>query len=149
MKAPPGFSVRRANWIVDGAQLRALRKRVFVEEQGVPETLEWDGLDAACIHVLATLTNGLAIGTGRLLPDGHIGRMAVLAQWRRRGVGSAVLEALMAAAQARGDRIVELSAQTHALGFYARLGFETVSGEYMDAGIAHRTMRYAFRRMPR
>jgi predicted GNAT family N-acyltransferase len=82
-----------------------------------------------------------AVGTGRLLPDGHIGRMAVLAAFRGKGIGGALLEALMKAAQARGDREVMLSAQVGALPFYRAHGFEPEGEEYMEAGIRHQAMR--------
>lgn len=133
--------LRRVGWHAAGDLLRAVRKTVFVVEQSVPEQLEWDGLDEQCIHVLAETAAGEAIGTGRLLPDGHIGRMAVLKHWRGKGVGSAILEELIAAARERGFESAALNAQTHALGFYARLGFEVVGDEFMEAGIPHRTMR--------
>lgn len=137
------FTVRRVGWNEAGAALRSIRKTVFVDEQSVPEDLEWDGLDDRCIHVLAETESGEAVGTGRLLPDGHIGRMAVLKRWRGKGVGSALLEELVAVAREQGFDRVELSAQTHAIGFYARFGFEAVGAEYMDAGIPHRAMRLA------
>jgi predicted GNAT family N-acyltransferase len=124
-----------------GAALRAIRTAVFVAEQNVPVELEWDGVDDQCLHVLAESAGGEAIGTGRLLPDGHIGRMAVLKSWRGNGVGSAILTELIAAARERRHSAVELSAQTHAIEFYRRHGFEVVSGEYLDAGIPHRKMR--------
>lgn len=130
-------------------ELRAIRKTVFVEEQSVPEELEWDGIDERCLHVLAATGAGEAIGTGRLLPDGHIGRMAVVPQWRRRGVGGMLLAELLAAAREQQHQAVELSAQIHAIGFYRRFGFEVVSGEYMDAGIPHRAMRLALVKPPR
>ena len=99
-----------------------IRFAVFVEEQGVPREIELDEMDAACIHALAYL-DGKAIGTGRLLPDGHIGRMAVLKEWRGHGVGSRILNALVEQARRRGDREVALSAQVHALAFYRAHGF--------------------------
>src|SRR3954463_10199182 len=123
---PPG-TVRRVTWNAARDALSAVRTRVFVHEQQVPLELEWDGIDGACMHVIAETADGAAIGTGRLLPDGHIGRMAVLAPWRGRGVGRMLLAELMAAAAERGDTVVELSAQTHAIGFYRRNGFEIVS----------------------
>jgi predicted GNAT family N-acyltransferase len=86
---------------------------------------------------------GRLLGTGRLLPDGHVGRMAVLPQARGTGVGSALLAALLQAARARGDREVALSAQTHAIPFYERFGFVVEGEEYDDAGIPHRRMRRA------
>lgn len=136
--------MRRADWNADNAVLSAVRYEVFVVEQRVPAELEWDGLDAQCLHVVAETAGGDAVGTGRLLPDGHIGRMAVLKRWRQRGVGSLLLAELLDAARSRGHAAVELSAQTHAIGFYERFGFKVISGEYPDAGIPHRTMRIAF-----
>lgn len=141
MAASPQITVRRVSWDGAHAELRAIRKIVFVEEQGVPEELEWDGVDGQCLHVLAATVTGEAVGTGRLLPDGHIGRMAVLLPWRRRGVGAMLVSELIAAARERKHEAVEISAQTHAIGFYRRFGFEVVGGEYLDAGIPHRTMR--------
>jgi predicted GNAT family N-acyltransferase len=141
-------TVRRVSWNTACAELRAIRKTVFVEEQNVPVELEWDGIDERCLHVLATTAAGEAVGTGRLLPDGHIGRMAVLTRWRRHGIGGLLLVELIAAARERRHQAVELSAQIHAIGFYRRFGFEVVSGEYLDAGIAHRTMRLSLVKPP-
>lgn len=118
-----------------------VREAVFVREQGVPAELEWDGLDAAALHAVAIATSGHAIGTARLLDDGHIGRMAVLAPWRGRGVGSAMLERLLEAARDRGLPAVLLNAQTHAIAFYARHGFAREGSEFLDAGIPHVAMR--------
>jgi predicted GNAT family N-acyltransferase len=134
------FSVRRADWQHDAAALGAVRRAVFVEEQRVPEWLEWDGLDVRCLHVLAAAPDGAAIGTGRLVPDGHIGRMAVLKAWRGRGVGGALLAELIAAARAANHAHARLNAQTHALGFYARFGFMVEGPEFDEAGIPHRAM---------
>jgi predicted GNAT family N-acyltransferase len=136
--------IELARW--DGAKAEAKRIRfaVFVEEQGVPAEIELDEIDEHCVHALA-VEGGEAVGTGRLLPDGHIGRMAVLKAWRGRGVGAALLRALIQAARERGDREVVLSAQVHALGFYRRHGF-TAQGEiYEEAGIPHQAMRLALR----
>jgi predicted GNAT family N-acyltransferase len=135
--------VRRVSWSEAGAALRQIRKIVFVDEQRVPEELEWDGSDEHCLHVLAETAAGGAVGTGRLLADGHIGRMAVMKGWRGRGVGGALLAELIAAAREARHSMVELSAQTHAIGFYRRFGFEVVGDEYLDAGIPHRMMRLA------
>ncbi len=140
MTRAEAFRVRNARWPDDEAPLRALRHAVFVVEQGVPEALEWDGADAECRHVLAEDAEGRAIGCGRLLPDGHIGRMAVLAPWRGRGVGTALLEALVALARELGHARVALNAQTHAVPFYARCGFVPCGPEFMEAGIPHRAM---------
>ncbi len=121
-----------------------VRYAVFVEEQKVPADIELDEFDPLSLHALAIDRQGRVVGTGRLLPDGHIGRMAVLREARGRGVGSALLQALMQAARARGDREIALSAQTHAIPFYVRFGFIAEGGEYDDAGIPHRRMRLVF-----
>jgi predicted GNAT family N-acyltransferase len=122
-----------------------IRYEVFVIEQNVPVELEWDDMDKVCLHAVAYDEQGQAIGTGRLLPDGHIGRMAVRKAARGTGVGGALLEALMARAKERGDRSVLLSAQTHAEPFYLRYGFVREGKEFMEAGIPHIHMRYDFK----
>ncbi len=137
----PLFTVRLADWNRDRDALRRIRYEVFVVEQKVDETLEWDGIDSECRHALAIDGAGEALGCGRLLPDGHIGRMAVLPAWRGHGVGQALLRFLMALGRELGHRELLLNAQTHALGFYAREGFEPFGEEFDDAGIAHRAMR--------
>src|SRR5215510_13554048 len=132
MAAEPLFQVAEIAWGEGADPLRAIRYKVFVEEQNVPEALEWDGLDPQCRHVLARAANGDPIGTGRLLPDGHIGRMAVPSAWRRRGVGRAVLLELLRIARARGDAVAILHAQTHAIAFYRAAEFEVTSAEFME-----------------
>jgi predicted GNAT family N-acyltransferase len=136
----PTFVIARVKWHAGRDALHAVRRAVFIDEQGVPEALEWDTADEACHHVLATSAQGAPIGTGRLLPDGHIGRMAVVREWRGRGVGSAILRALLDIAAHEGFDTVRLHAQTHALRFYARFGFVAVGAEFEEAGIAHRVM---------
>jgi predicted GNAT family N-acyltransferase len=126
------------------AAAEPIRFAVFVEEQSVPAEIELDEFDAVSLHALAFDASGAAVGTGRLLPDGHIGRMAVLPRARGAGVGSAMLRALMDAARARGMREVMLNAQTHAMPFYARFGFAPEGEEFDDAGIPHRAMRRWF-----
>ena len=118
-----------------------VREAVFMREQGVPAELEWDGLDAGSLHAVAADASGNAIGTARLLDDGRIGRMAVLIPWRRRGVGSAILMRFVAAAHDRGLHVMRLHAQTHAVAFYARHGFESEGEEFLEAGIPHVAMR--------
>lgn len=118
-----------------------IRTTVFVEEQLVPAEMEIDEWDPQCVHAVAFDGEGGALGTGRLLPDGHIGRMAVLKSARGTGVGSALLTALMDAARARGQREAMLSAQTHAVPFYERHGYSVCGTEYLDAGIPHVDMR--------
>ena len=135
-------SVRLADWHnpADQEALRSVRFDVFVQEQNVPEALEWTGDEGDCIHALAFDNEGQAIGTGRLDPDSHIGRMAVRQPGRGTGTGRALLQFLVDQAKQRGDKEVLLSAQTHALVFYQREGFEAYGPEFMDAGIAHRAM---------
>jgi predicted GNAT family N-acyltransferase len=134
------LKIELADWIGAKTEAQRIRFAVFVEEQGVPAELEMDENDAQCVHALAYV-DGRAVGTGRLLPDGHIGRMAVLKEWRGHGAGKALLRALVEAARRRGDREVLLSAQVHALGFYRAEGFEPEGEEYEEAGIAHQGMR--------
>ena len=116
---------------------RPVREQVFVTEQKVPLELEWDEWDERSDHAVARDTSGQAIGTARLLPDGRIGRMAVLREWRRRGVGAALMEALLQKAREQSLPRVTLHAQTHAAGFYRRFGFSERGGEFWEAGIPH------------
>lgn len=142
MTTPPAFIVRPAGWHFSQRALHDLRRTVFIDEQHVPEELEWDDADEKSRHVLALTVHGEPIGTGRLLPDGHIGRMAVVREWRGKGVGSAILRTLLDIARQEGLRTVRLNAQIHALDFYARHGFSVVPGdEFMEAGIPHREMQ--------
>ncbi len=134
------FQLLLGDWQALAERARPVRMKVFVEEQGVPPELECDAYDAVSRHAVAVDRHGVAIGTGRLLPDGHIGRMAVLAPWRRQGVGSALLESLMAQARAQGMVELALNAQIDAQGFYRRFGFAPVGDEFMEAGIAHQAM---------
>jgi predicted GNAT family N-acyltransferase len=117
----------------------AIRFAVFVKEQGVPAEMEIDELDARSVHALA-LHEGAAVGTGRLLPDGHIGRMAVQKEWRGREIGSLILEALVAQARERGHLEVVLAAQVRAIDFYRAHGFAVIGGVYEEAGIPHQDM---------
>lgn len=113
-----------------------IREAVFIQEQAVPLALEWDAQDATAIHLLAS-TDGQAIACARVLPDGHIGRMAVLPAWRGRGVGAVVLQAAIQICRDLTLPRAQLSAQTHAVDFYARVGFVVVSAPYLDANIPH------------
>ncbi len=122
------------------APIREIREQVFVHEQHVPLEMEWDGLDDTADHVVAHM-DGRAVGTARLLPDGRVGRMAVLGPWRNRGVGRALMEEIMRLAHARAFPVVHLDAQVHAIAFYQRFGFSVCSDVFLDAGIPHRRMR--------
>lgn len=128
-------------WSEARERARAIRYTVFVEEQGVPVELEWDEWDEPSWHALALAEDGTPVATGRLLPDGHIGRMAVLGSVRGTGVGALVLEALMQKAAELGYPELVLNAQTHAAPFYARVGFAQVGDEFEEAGIPHVEMR--------
>jgi len=128
------------DWAAARAEASRIRLAVFVEEQRVPPEIEMDDNDAACVHALA-YWQGRAVGTGRLLPDGHIGRMAVLKQSRSLGVGGVILERLVEEARRRGMKEVVLSAQTHAIGFYRRHGFMQEGEVFDEAGIPHQEMR--------
>lgn len=132
--------VRVSDWGGARACAVSVRREVFIVEQGVPESLEWDEHDASSLHALAEGPGGEILGTGRLLADGVIGRMAVRRSWRGRGVGSAILRALLARARARGDRELTLSAQVAAIPFYERFGFQAEGPVFDDAGIPHRRM---------
>jgi predicted GNAT family N-acyltransferase len=143
-RALAAFRVRRAQWQRDQPALRKVREAVFVVEQQVPLELEWDELDAVSQHVLAETAAGEPIGTGRLLPDGHVGRMAVLSEWRGRQVGSRLLQHLIEAAREAGMPEIVLHAQSHAVGFYARHGFAPEGGPFLEAGIPHQLMRLRF-----
>jgi predicted GNAT family N-acyltransferase len=135
------FSVRLVDWRDFSAVLSHIRTVVFVGEQQVPPELEMDGRDGECVHVLAESSQGSAIGTGRLMADGRIGRMAVLGEWRGSGVGGAMLRSLMEEAKRRGFGEVYLHSQIHARDFYLRHGFVAEGEEYEEAGIPHIAMR--------
>lgn len=131
------YTVRLASWRNDSSVLKRVREAVFILEQGISVELEWDGLDAECIHVLAADAMLSPIGTARLLPDGTIGRMAVLKDWRRQGVGSALMERLLKEAMDRQIRQVTLNAQLYVTSLYRKFGFKTVGEEFIEAGIPH------------
>ncbi len=134
------FTVRDVTWEHEGPRLRAVRIAVFIVEQNIPEELEWDEFDTTSMHVIAEDDAGSPVGCGRLLSDGHIGRMAVISDWRGRGVGAAMLERLVALARTRGSGRALLNAQSHAIPFYARFGFTPVGQPFMEAGIPHQAM---------
>ena len=131
--------VLKALWADDGDTLMQLRTRVFVEEQKVSAALEIDGKDIECQHVKA-IVDGLVIGTGRLLPNGFIGRMCVLAEYRNRNIGTMMLENLVQQALDRGHQKVLLNAQSYIIPFYQKFGFRIDSDEFIEAGIPHRRM---------
>lgn len=139
--APQPFRVELVDFDAARADLHAIREEVFIRGQGVPAALERDALDAVCTHALARLLDGTPVGTARLTPDRHIGRMAVLQPWRGTGVGDALLAALLHEAARRGWPDVVLNSQADATGFYLRHGFQPEGERFMEAGIEHQAMR--------
>ena len=148
------LSVKITPWKTHKNQLKRIRETVFIQEQSVPVELEWDGLDEEAIHVLAEVHSDeekahkkLAIGTARIIinnKQAHIGRMAVLAEWRDKGVGSKILQCCIDECSKptdkyKIDRII-LNAQVYVTAFYKNAGFEITSEEFSDAGIAHQQM---------
>tara|TARA_R110000796_G_scaffold249183_1_gene376703 strand:- start:554 stop:979 length:426 start_codon:yes stop_codon:yes gene_type:complete len=131
--------ISNGDWETLGPAASEIRRKVFIDEQNVPQDEEWDGLDPACLHFLAML-DGQPVGTARLLPDAHIGRVAVLDNARGTGIGVLLMQAAIEAARQAGHLQVVLSAQVHALAFYERLGFIAHGDEFLDAGIPHREM---------
>jgi len=111
-QSPPAFTVRRADWRADEAAIAHVRRAVFIDEQAVPEALEWEAQDPECAWFVACSKAGEIVGSARLTPDARIGRMAVLAPWRRRGVGAALLAATLTEASRQGFSRVRLSAQS-------------------------------------
>lgn len=142
MTLSPAIEIRQGDWASLGDAAGEIRRRVFIEEQAVPVDEEWDGRDPDCTHFLA-YRDGHPVGTARLLPDGHIGRVAVLKEGRGLRIGLALMQAAIDAARQQGHSEVLLDAQTHALAFYQHLGFQAEGGEFLDAGIPHRSMRLA------
>jgi predicted GNAT family N-acyltransferase len=141
------YDVSLAEWSVDHDVLTKIRFTVFVREQGVPPELEIDATDAdpsKIVHAIARNVDGVAIGTARLLletPSPRIGRMAVLRDWRGKGVGAAMLEFLCAYAKDQGYQIARLNSQIHATPFYYKQGFLSYGSEFVEAGIPHQEMR--------
>ena len=142
---PSPFTIRVLDWNDAAALARPVREEVFVVEQRVPLEMEWDEHDAACRHAIAIAASGESIGTARLLREGRIGRMAVRKAWRGRGVGAALMRALLDEARAAGMAEIALHAQAHAAGFYRRFGFSARGEPFEEAGIPHVEMRLALR----
>ncbi|MCI0511428.1 putative GNAT family N-acyltransferase [Chromohalobacter marismortui] len=137
------WHVASGNWETLGTACSAIRKVVFIEEQHVPQAEEWDGRDPQCRHFLLHVGDR-AMGTARLLPDGHIGRVAILAEARGQGLGLRLMEAVMEEARQQGHDAVHLDAQTYAIPFYERLGFVAHGETFLDANIPHRHMSLTF-----
>jgi len=131
--------IELTDFATDRDVIYGIRRTVFVIEQAVPEEIELDELDPLANHVLAYLGDR-PVGTGRITAEGRIGRMAVLAEFRGRGIGSAILDALIDIGRRGGMAGVFLSAQCHAIPFYERAGFVPTGPVYQEAGIDHRRM---------
>ena len=125
----------------NSTDLKSIRTTVFIEEQKVPLELEWDEFDKDATHFLAYYNN-IPVGTARLLNDGHIGRMAILKEYRNRKIGQNMLKYVLESAKNKHFTKIELSAQEHAVGFYIKQGFVIISDTYLDAGIPHYDMKY-------
>ena len=136
---PPAFEVIICRNESELADCLKVRRKVFIEEQGVSESDDLDGKDAHAIHALARI-GGNAVGTTRIRIDGNkaeIERVAVLREWRKHGIASALIKALESEARKRGATEYCLSAQTHATGFYESLGYKKTGNEFMDVEIPH------------
>jgi predicted GNAT family N-acyltransferase len=137
----PMVDVRLGTWDELGREAQKIRSTVFIDEQQIPADMEFDAADAECVHAVAYNRLGMPLATGRLLEHvpgtAKIGRMAVLAAMRGSSIGRSVLDALMAQARARGEREVLLHAQTGAMPFYLRAGFQPRGPQFEEAGIVH------------
>jgi predicted GNAT family N-acyltransferase len=135
------FRVEPANYQADFDDLRAVRVAVFINEQNIPEEVEFDSVDPDCHHFVARDNQHQAIGTGRLTTDGKIGRMAVLQTWREQGVGAALLLNLIAKARKLGLAEVSLNAQASVIRFYEKFDFIKEGEIFTEANIPHQLMR--------
>lgn len=134
------YLIQTCVWENCETNLSSVRREVFINEQSVPEELEWDEFDKTAQHILALNSECQAIGTGRIKNDGHIGRMAVLKKYRHQGVGSDILLALLDIAKKQKLEKVYCYAQVEAIPFYEQYGFVCDGDEFMDAGIPHKAM---------
>ena len=133
--------IKEADFNSHFSDIEQIRTTVFINEQKVPVKLEWDEFDKESTHILAYY-NDKPVGTARLLNDGHIGRMAVLKDYRNRNIGKNMLKYLLDLAKKKSLDNIELSAQEHAIEFYKKYGFSVTSDIYLDAGIPHYDMKY-------
>lgn len=137
------FVITIVNWSEKQAELYSVRQAVFIEEQNIPERIELDGLDPDCFHVLASDTKGHPVGTARMDRKGKIGRMAVLHDYRRQGIGRKMIQALMDYGRRNAITDFHLSAQITATGFYNKMGFEPYGEEFIEVGITHINMKFS------
>jgi predicted GNAT family N-acyltransferase len=140
------LKVEIVKWIDGYASLSMIREKVFIEEQKVTPQLEWDGKDEEAIHFLA-YQDEKVIGCARaFVIENHmqLGRMAVLKEYRNKGIGSALIEKAVITAKLNQLSAINISAQCHAIDFYKKFGFEVISDIYLDADIPHRDMKLEF-----
>ena len=142
MSLEADFSIIKTDWQHHRDELLVVRTEVFVKEQNVPVEIERDEFDPISIHFLG-LKGETPVATARLLPNQKTGRLAVLTQWRKQGIGHLMMKAVIAAAKDRGDLTNSLHAQSRTIGFYQSLGYQKVGEEFQEAGIAHYKMTLA------
>ncbi len=134
--------IEQVKWQDMENHLRRIRTNVFIDEQNVPEEMEWDEYDKNCTHVIVEI-NGDYVATGRLLENGQIGRMAVLQAYRNKGIGSRILEKILSIATSMNMKTVFLNSQVDVVEFYNKFGFVEEGGVFDDAGIPHKKMTKA------
>ena len=134
--------VNQACWQQDKNTLQTIRRAVFIEEQNVPEELEWDEEDLSAFHFLFYNSQGEALACARLLRQGQIGRIAVLKPYRHQGIGSKLLKHIIGFSEKNQISPLFLYAQNHAISFYQKHGFHVKGNEFIDAGIPHHKMKY-------
>jgi len=135
------FDIAIVSWSDKQAEITSVRRAVFVEEQSVPESIDFDGSDTEYIHVLASDKNGRPVGTARINRKGKIGRMAVLKKYRRRGIGRKMIQELMYYGRKNSITDFHVSSQVTAIGFYKKMGFEPYGEEFLEAAIMHINMK--------
>ncbi|MGR6833744.1 GNAT family N-acetyltransferase [Aliivibrio wodanis] len=134
------FEVKNVNYTGKNEQaIREVRDTVFIQEQSIDPDIEFDGLDESAVHAIV-YSNAQPVGTGRILDDGHIGRIDILKAFRGQGLGSKIVLSLIDEAINQGYPRVYLGSQKHAIDFYTKLGFEPFGDEFMEAGISHLSM---------
>lgn len=131
----------QTRWSTNKLALQTIRKQVFINEQKVPEALEWDDYDEICVHFLAVTSTKRPIACARLMPNGKLGRFAIIASWRHKNIGRILLNFVMEYAKRKYIKTMFLDAQTQTIGFYEKCGFEAYGNQFIDAGIPHRRMK--------
>jgi predicted GNAT family N-acyltransferase len=138
---PIELRIELKSWAEAQPLAAPIRYAVFLEEKDPPPGIELDELDPRCTHAVATDASGKAVGTGRLHPDGQIGRLVVLKEWRRLGVGEAILAALIDEARKRRYPEVTVSAGLQAAEFYRGHGFVADGKVFKEGSTLQQKMR--------